>query len=368
MKLKRFIVLLLSLTLFFTCVFCTACNSSPKELCVQLTNRYENGEVARCIWDMYLKDNKIYLGGGDYDTNSGPTDICAYDLKKKEIVVTGRIQDEAVLTFKEIDGQLYAPGTDPRSSSSNGDFYTLSEDGWKQHKVLPRTKHNFDLIKFEDKLYAGIGGDYTFNPIVVSEDGGETFDFIPLYKNGEELPPLDEPNFSRCYDFYTLNGKLYSLLCFYIDGAYTFEIYCLQDGKMQFVTSATTLDFTKRAGHRVMSAKQEYNGKLYVITDSLYSSENGSSFNKITLLNNEVVSDFIIENDVMYVLSFNKLTDDTFDINIYTYNLNDGEIELFKSFNYEVPALSFIKVKKSFYLGMGNSRALHEKNGTLIKL
>ena len=368
MKLKRFIVLLLSLTLSFTYVFCTACTSSPKELCVQLNNRYKNGEVARCIWDMYLSGNKIYLGGGDYNLNSGPTDICAYDLKTKALVVTGRIQDEAVLTFKEIDGKLYVPGTDPRSNSSKGDYYTLSEDGWIQHKVLPDTIHNFDLIKFENKLYAGIGGNYGFDPVVVSEDGGETFDFIPLYKNGEELPPLDNPNFSRCHDFYTLNGKLYGLFCFYIDKTYNYEIFCLEDGKMQYVSSANTLSFSMRPGQRVISAKEEYNGKVYVITNSLYSSENGSDFAKIALPNNEVVSDFIIEKEVMYVLSFNPLTDETFDINIYKYNLKDGEIKLFKSFNYEVPALSFIKIKKSFYIGMGNSRAQHQKNGTLIKL
>ncbi len=365
---KKILSLTFTFLLCFTCIFSSACGKKVEEIGIQLENRFENGEVARCVWDLYYFDGKIYMGSGDYDKNTGPTDICAYNLKKKKIEVTGRIRDEAALTFIEIDGKLYTPGTDPTGGSAKGDYYTLGEEGWDRHNVLPRAIHNFDLIKFDGVFYAGIGGDYELPPILASTDGGETYDFVYLYKNGEQIPPLDNPNFSRCYDFYTLNGKLYALIYHSLNDGYDFEIYRLDDGKFQFYSKANTLPITNRPSVRLVSAKAEYKGNVYLSTNYLYKSSDGKTFETVALPNNERVSDFFIEKDTMYILASKTNEVNEYTTTIYSYDLNDNEFKKKASFDYEIPPLSFVKVKRTFYVGMGNKLQAHEKNGALIKV
>ena len=40
------------------------------ELGIPLSERYSQGVRARCPWDIYIWDGKIYIGSGDYDSNS----------------------------------------------------------------------------------------------------------------------------------------------------------------------------------------------------------------------------------------------------------------------------------------------------------
>ncbi len=364
---KKYLAFTLTFLLCFITVFSSACSNGVKELGIQLSDRFTEGEIARCVWDLHVKDGKIYMASGDYDSNSGPTDICAYDLRSKKIEVSGRIQQEAVITFVEIEGTLYAPGTDPQGSGLKSDYYSLSKNGWEKHTVLPRALHHFDLTKFDGVLYAGIGGDYGFGTIVSSTDNGQTYNFLPLYKNGEEVVPLDNPKFSRCYDFYTLNGYLYALIYHYLGNGYDFEIYRLEDGKMQYFSDAETIDYTGRSSVKIFNAKAEHNGKVYIATNYLYKSSDGGVFEKIALPNDERVSDFIIEGDTMYVLSFSNNEND-FSVNIYSFDLTDGTFDSLSTFNYPVPPLSFVKIKKQMYIGMGNKLEKHEKNGALLRV
>ncbi len=364
---KRLFTFTLTFILCFTTTFSSACFSKVKEIEVQLSDRFTQGEIARCVWDLYVFDGKIYMGSGDYDKNTGPTDICAYDLKSKTIEITGTVRDEAIISFVEIDGILYAPGTDPKDNLPISDYYSLTENGWTNHTALPNIAHNFDLIKFDGVLYAGVGGDYGFGPILSSTDNGKTFDFIPLYKNGEEVAPLQEPDFSRCYDFYTLNGKLHALIYHNYTDGYQFEIYRLEDGKMQFYSTVETINFFGRTSVKMLNAKAEYNGKIYLSSDKLYSSNDGKTFENVALPNNEWVSDFFIIEDTMYILSFLPIKDG-FSVKIYSLDLVEGTFNNLSTFNYPVPPLSFVKVNKNFYIGMGNRTAKHEKNGALLKV
>ncbi len=368
MKIQNFLKYLITVITCFTAVLCPACKREMVELGVQLSDRFPNGEVARCVWDLYYKDDKIYLGSGDYDLNSGPTDICAYDLAKNQFIVTGSVEDEAVLKFIEIDGKLLTPGTDPQASWEVGNYYVLNDSGWEKHRVLPHAIHAFDMIEFDKKIYVAIGSDSGYSPLIVSADGGLTFNHVDFYKDGKVVSPLNSPNFSRCYDFFTLKNELYVILVNFYSDYNDFEIYRLDNGKMQFYSDAETFIYGNRASVRLVTACAEHNNLLYLSTNYLYTSVDGDIFNKLELPENQQVSDFFIENNIMYILSYVYKDNQNFEITVYTYNLTNKHFNSVWNFNYQVPPLSFVKVKNNIYIGMGNKNAPHEKNGALIRI
>ena len=117
-----------------------------------LSSRFTEGEIACCVWDMHVYDNKIFIGSGDYDLNTRPTDIWAYDLSTKKFVKTGSVLDEAITRFVEIDGKLVAPGIDPSESKEIGNFYTYENGQWVTTRNLPNAVHNLDMIKNADYI------------------------------------------------------------------------------------------------------------------------------------------------------------------------------------------------------------------------
>ena len=199
MKAKKISLAIITFIMCFISVFAGACGKDYIEVGVPYAETFPNGEIARNLWDLYIYDGKIYLGGGDYSLNSGPVDIFAYDLAEEKFVLTGSVEDEAIVNFVQIGEKFIATGTDPMEDWSMGNFYVLTSQGWEKQRVLPFCVHNFDLIEFEGKIYAGMGGDYGHNPIAVSTDGGLTFEEIPLYLNGQEILALDDPEYCRCY-------------------------------------------------------------------------------------------------------------------------------------------------------------------------
>lgn len=368
MRLRKLLSIAITVIICFTSVFVSACTVRPEELGVPHAQKFPNGEVASCLWDLYVLDQKIYLGGGDYDLNQGPTDVYAYDLKLKQFVLTGTVNDEAVVSFMQIGDKLVATGTDPMEDWTVGNYYTLTEQGWEKQRVLPNAVHNFDLVEYKGKIYAGIGGNYGHYPVLVSTDGGKTFMEIPLYKEGKELPTLLEPDYSRCYDFYIFNDKLYALVCFFVDDGYKFEIFRLDDGKMQYVANANELSFANRSNVKIVGAKAEINGKLYLVTSYLYTSTDGITFEKRELPSNAYACDFLVEDGKMYILGYNLNEDYTYDVLVFYLDLVSGEMRTCSCFNYPVSPLSFVKVGKYLYIGMGNKTAQHEKNGMLLRI
>ncbi len=365
---KKLLLYILTFTFCFTSIFISACKREIVELGVQLTERFPNGDVARCVWDIYHKNDKLYLGSGDYGINSGPTDIYAYDLIENQFVLTGSVQDEAVLKFIEVNDTLFTPGTDPQESWALGNYYELSDNGWEKHRVLPNSIHAFDMIEFNDKIYVAIGSDSGYSPLVVSNDGGITFEHVDFYKNGKVLTPLTSPNFSRCYDFFTLKNQLYVIMVHFYSDYNDFEIYRLENDAMQFYSSADTFNYGNRASVRLVTACNEYNNLLYLSTDYLYTSVDGDIFNKLKLPNDQKVSDFFIEKDTMYILSYLHTDNKDFETTIYALNLTSGQFKSVWEFNYQVPPLSFVKVSNNIYIGMGNKNAPNEKNGALIRI
>ena len=149
MKLFKKIISLLIITI--TLIGLTGCEKLT-ELGVPTSERFIGGGVVRCTWDVKAYDGKIYIGMGDYDKNTAPTDIWAYNVKKKKWEKTASVNDETISRFIEIDGKLYAPGIDPRDGWELGNYYILENGTWTTKRELPKVIHTFDMIKYDNKL------------------------------------------------------------------------------------------------------------------------------------------------------------------------------------------------------------------------
>lgn len=151
-----------------------------------LAKRHPDGSqfhYARTISALQAFDGKLYLGHGDWGLNSGPTDVWCYDLKTKEFVNQGRIEDEAADHYRVINGRLYVPGTDPQEDWSLGNFYRLENGAWVKHRTLPGAIHSFDIVGVGDTLFATVSR-LIEQPqcLMVSEDDGKTWKI-------HEIPP-----------------------------------------------------------------------------------------------------------------------------------------------------------------------------------
>lgn len=128
-----------------------------EELGNPLAKRYPDGSAlhyARAISDLQAFDGKLYLGHGDIALNSGPTDVWYYDLRKKEFVNQGRVEDEAADHYRVIGGRLYLPGADPREDWTLGNFYRLEGGRWAKHRTLPGSVHSPDIVGLGGSLFA----------------------------------------------------------------------------------------------------------------------------------------------------------------------------------------------------------------------
>jgi len=227
MKIKRgFPVFLAFLTicvqLFFSCEFLSGNNDKEKDgkdvtsVIKNLGNIKEhisgsnsvNFAYARNVWDMYLFGNRIYIGYGSWANsspsdavNKGPIPIIAIDTAADQFVreevyvnVNGvrthrpnGADDEQLWIFREINGKLYAPGTDARGTVGApsaegwdwGNYYIRQTDGtWLKRPTIPGGIHILDIIGFNGKLYTGIGGNSEIEGsvgIMYSADDGETW-------------------------------------------------------------------------------------------------------------------------------------------------------------------------------------------------
>ncbi|MBQ5810632.1 MAG: hypothetical protein IIW23_03535, partial [Clostridia bacterium] len=186
---------------------CSACapresyEANFVEMGIPLRDVYPEGGVERTVWGIEYYDGALYVGSGDYDLNRGPVNMAHYDLAKLEWKIDGLANDEQIERFYNFDGTLYAVGYDSRGSWDFGNYYTCTEMGkWKTHNTLPNGVHNFDMIMFEGKIFAGLGVLEGNAPIVMSADQ-ETWVPMFLWKDGT-LRKTYDGNFIRVYDFF----------------------------------------------------------------------------------------------------------------------------------------------------------------------
>ena len=171
--------------------------SAPAAIAAQPT------DGGRMIVDLGVDDGKIYPGYGDWTTNTGPIDVISYNTATGETVTElDNVPTEALWAYRTIDGDLYAPWTDPLGGGSG--TYSTNKGGTWHNVYGPFGVHWFDITENDGTLIvAGSmdGGDGAV--AYASKDGGSSWSMVASDVN-------DPPNgWERYYWAVTTEGRSY---------------------------------------------------------------------------------------------------------------------------------------------------------------
>lgn len=288
---------------------------------------YYTHTASRAIKELRAYDNKIFMGIGDWNDNTGPAKIIYYDTKTGEIVSSGTIADEAVEEFYIIDGKLYTTGTDPRNGWGYGSYYVYNDstNSWEQHEFNNGWVHAFEITKFHDKMFmCGSVSNAQKTPIQVSYDDGKSFQNVNILFNGEPLPYSSSLRF---YAFEQYRDTLY---------AYTYSSvsdYTL-NGLYKYDEETNTFNFIRKLGYEQSQygvyESYRYNYLhfknntvfadhwVYVSGNYLYKTQDMINYTKIVRDTTDVTQDVVVHDDILYTLSYQYNTDKTFTIRIYS--------------------------------------------------
>lgn len=342
------------------------------ELGAITASHYTDNPSANYVWDVKIWGDMVYRGAGDYDKNSGNTPIWAFNKATNEWVVTGTAKDEAIQRFIEINGTLYTPGIDSTGSWELGNFYVLEDTSWKQVQNLPNAVHNFDMMEFDGKIFAGVGTETVGNTVAVSVDKGETWDFVPLYRDDEILDTTGY-EFSRTYAFAEYDNHLYALLLFkkLETTGYDYFIFRYEDGKMVYQAVADG-SLTGHASRNYWQGRLEWNGVCYLATTQLNAITNFAdpeSYQQIAMPDGEYVTDILLYNNELYVLSFLFTDDSTYHVTIYkSATGEEGSFTAVTTFDYAAVPLCFDFDGTHFYIGTGTSPTDPATVGMLLRV
>ena len=348
------------------------------ELGVAVEEWYYTGGVERNPWDVELYNGQLFVGSGDYDTNAGPVAMFHYDFAKKTWEVDTFLNDEQIGRFYVIDGKLYAPGFDPKSSWDMGTYYRHNGTEWETLLSLPNAAHNFDMIKFDGKLFAALGAKSGNWPILTTTDE-ETWTPVPMYR-GDTLVDVEGYTYVRVYEFLTLNGELYAN--FSLSGSDSgkpayFEIYRYDGDKFVLHSEMTRSIGYNLSTYTRLHQQAEFKGHSYFSTGFFYRSADMITAEKLTLAGDPEVGDLRVIGDKLYALCSEAVTaaDGSVSFKNSLRVTTDGKTftEVF-SFDYPVRALSFTYGDGTVFLGMGfgtkarKDESLHDKNGMILAI
>lgn len=187
---------------------------------------YPDQPYARNIWDMEVYDDRLYFGSGNSantgpSQNAGPAPVVSFDGSRfrTEFLTS----EEQVAVFREIDGELYIPGHDPRPPDGLdlGNYYRYvcaTKCDWVKFRNIPQGLHAYDVREYRGALV--VSGGSANQPISawVSRDGGKTWDAAGLLTNSDYATPDNPsgtfsgyaPAGSRLWSLFELGGELYA--------------------------------------------------------------------------------------------------------------------------------------------------------------
>lgn len=337
------------------------------DLGIPALQEYPEGIPARNIWDMIVVGDALWVGGGDYDKNSGPVTMHYYDLAAGQWQTANALPDEEISHFVTLGETVIATGTDPKENWDLGNYYRLTADRtWETVRNLPGGIHNYDMVEFDGRWFAALGVVEGNSPIVCSADGGETFSAVPMQKDGQ---PLDTAGgvYIRVYRFFVQDGGLYALFRF-SDGEDLYEQSVYRYDGEAFVYHADWNGAVRRTryNHKVVSAAEVWGGSTYLATGRLYRTTDFIDVEEVSFPEGVQITDLWQEDGALYALGCR-----------YDAEQKQYRVTLWKSvadgfacvwyFDYALPAISFLRHQNVTYIGVGSlSDQPHHQNGTLL--
>jgi hypothetical protein len=94
--------------------------------------------VTLCPWQ-----GRLYIGYGDYQQNTGPIDVTAWDPTRSAFTTIHTSDTEAIYNYRAIGASLYAPATDRRQSAD----YAVGEP-WRDENPVT-VAHAYDMATLD---------------------------------------------------------------------------------------------------------------------------------------------------------------------------------------------------------------------------
>lgn len=340
------------------------------DLGVPLSTKYSgstnNDILSRIVWDMKLFNNKIYIGSGDYDKNTGPVDVYYYNISTNTFVKEATLPEEQINRFIVVDNKLVIPGIDyhengdPADLWDRGYFYELNGTSWVS-KAIPNAIHVFDVVKFKGQLFAGIGND-SDSSIVKSTDNGSTFTYVNIYDKNNNLITSTSSNSSttRVYDLYTFKGKLYAYSNLSI-----FE-YDETNNYFKQIDSAYSFAYGMTPGliySFPIKEKIEFKDKMVYVHGSLTYATDLSVFPTFIIFDKQTYAhDLLVYDNELYVLCNMKYNGNNY---ISVFKSNDAvRWNPVMYIEYSDFATSFEFDGENFYFGIGAVQGYVQDVGT----
>ena len=177
-----------------------------KNLGIAYKDIYKSGEdiYSRNIWDMKFYNNLLYIAAGNSSNshpspNSGPVPIINYNPNNKSFNSDGKVYDEQIDLFRILKDKLYIPGHDSSKKQSFGNIYEKDHNlKWKSFYNIPNALHVFDIINYDNKLFAAIST-HLGAAIAISNDSAKTWEIVQIGSR------------QRVYSLLMVNNKLYAI-------------------------------------------------------------------------------------------------------------------------------------------------------------
>jgi hypothetical protein len=326
---------------------------------VEIPMRY-----ARNVWDMQLWDGRIYLGHGNSSNmgparNAGPIPVISYDPKTGSFETEFTVDEEQIDRYRVIFDQLHIPGHDPRDPWELGNFYRLASDGWEKIRTIPIGIHAYDVLEFEDSIFAALG---TIRGAIVSrsDDNGQTWTSFIL------------PESSRTYELFALGDELYA-------SAYDRAVYRYTSDGFRLI-HADLFPGAKPGNNPLVVRSTNFEDQLlYIGADNvndhqwspfgIYKASRIDEATPLELPSTDLPYDILVRDEEVYILTnrTNPATPD-FTVVIYgSYDL-DNWTEVVR-FNMPTFARSFEYYDGAFYVGLGTSTdSLNQACGNIYKV
>ena len=303
---------------------------------------------SRLAEDMTVYGGKLYVGGGDYDKNTGPVYVLSYDLKNGSWECSEEaIEDEQIKRFEVINGELAILGTDPKGDWSLGNYYVLRDGTWETVRAIPDGVHCYDYEKFDGAGFFGLGVDPGSSPIVKCI--GDYYTHVELYKNGDVINTANLGT-ARVYNLFTYKDELYAFFTFDVtndDGAknHYMDLYKYNGTDFEFV--AGTLP-----SEDMPEVATSDNAAYFILNDNILTTENIINFAAIGLTQGAVVTDLLDDGGTVYVLAWRETGENDREIMIFEQG-EEGFTKKISFFSNSV-AGSFCKDGDNFYISLGD--------------
>lgn len=330
----------------------------------------DNGN-SRVPWDMKLHDSKLYVSAGNYNDNTGPIGLRFYDTQTGEWNVGEWIMEEQIHAFCEIDGALTIPGTDSCLNAGYANYYQLKAGTWEQYAALPNAKHCFDMIRFEDAIFAGVGADLGASLIRISEDDGVSFEDVPLSTGGVAVN-MALYDMARCYFLFEHENELYALILLKIDGKGKTHLIAKYDSeKREFVVftdfnaitpTGTAIGMT----HTFFTEAVTWKGQAYFTNGNLIRFAD-NELQPTHYLDHSIVWDLLVYEEKLYVLA-GKEGESGVTTTVYCTD-NGEKFTPITSFDSSLRAVSFEMDENTLYFGMVDPTGTQmEKTGSVFSV